>query len=94
MATKDLNDIDAQIKALMEKKKEIIAKEKEKEKKETEARQKAIGAAVEKVLGKVTDITSFKEALLKVKGEFQIEEAREAIVEGKDQEEKAVVNFA
>lgn len=94
MATKDLNDIDAQIRALMEKKKELKAKEKEKEKKEKEARQKNIGATVEKVLGKVTDMDSFKAFLLENKDKFmQGKDKDQPVEEAAPDAEDTVVDF-
>ena len=66
MAT-SVSDIDAKIAELQKQKKKMLEAEKAAKKKEAEARQKKIGALVEKVLGEITDMDDFKSKLESLK---------------------------
>lgn len=62
-----VSDIDAKIAELQKQKKKMLEAEKAAKKKEAEARQKKIGALVEKVLGEITDMDDLKSKLESLK---------------------------
>ena len=66
----DIEDIDAQIAALKEKRKKIIQEQLEAEKKETEQRRIKIGEIVENCLGSIKDLDEFRRFIVENADKF------------------------